>query len=67
MSRAPRKAALGILLFVPAFVVFMIVCTKSWFDGLLGRPYGWHKTPRTGHGQERTIDTADLVPAAVAS
>ena len=39
----------------------MIVCTKSWFDGLLGRPYGWHKTPRTGHGQERTIDTADLV------
>ena len=67
VSRAPRKAALGILLFVPAFVVFMIVCTKSWFDGLLGRPYGWHKTPRTGHGQERTIDTADLVPAAVAS
>ncbi|MET0420941.1 MAG: glycosyltransferase family 2 protein [Acidimicrobiia bacterium] len=57
VSRAPRRAAFGILLFVPAFVVFMIVCTKAWFDGIIGRPYGWHKTPRTGHGQVRTIDT----------
>jgi 1,2-diacylglycerol 3-beta-glucosyltransferase len=67
VSRSPRRAAFGILLFVPAFVVFMIVCTKAWFDGVLGRPYGWHKTPRTGHGQERTIDTANVrLPAAVA-
>lgn len=55
VSRAPRRAAIGILLFLPGFVIFTVVCTKSWLDGLLGRPYTWVKTARTGHGQERTI------------
>jgi cellulose synthase/poly-beta-1,6-N-acetylglucosamine synthase-like glycosyltransferase len=59
VSRAPRKAAIGILLFLPGFVIFTIVCTKSWLDGLLGRPYTWVKTARTGHGQKNTI----VVPA----
>lgn len=56
VSRAPRQAAAGILLFLPAFVIFTIVCTKSWLDGVLGRPYTWVKTPRTGHGQQHTIE-----------
>jgi hypothetical protein len=56
VSRAPRKAAWGILLFLPTFVIFTIVCTKSWFDGILGRPYTWAKTARTGHGQKRTVE-----------
>jgi cellulose synthase/poly-beta-1,6-N-acetylglucosamine synthase-like glycosyltransferase len=56
VSRAPRKAAWGILLFLPTFVIFTVVCTKSWFDGILGRPYTWAKTPRTGHGQTRTVE-----------
>jgi len=55
VSRAPRKAAAGILLFLPAFVLFTVVCTKSWFDGVIGRPYTWVKTPRTGHGQQPTV------------
>jgi 1,2-diacylglycerol 3-beta-glucosyltransferase len=55
VSHAPRRAAIGILLFLPGFVIFTIVCTKSWLDGLLGRPYTWVKTARTGQGQERTI------------
>ena len=58
VSRAPRKAAAGILLFLPAFVIFTIVCTKSWLDGILGRPYTWVKTPRTGQGQAPTIAIA---------
>jgi 1,2-diacylglycerol 3-beta-glucosyltransferase len=58
VSRAPRQAALGILLFLPAFVIFTIVCSKSWLDGLVGRPYAWVKTPRTGQGQERTVGVA---------
>ena len=45
----------------------MIVCTKSWFDGLLGRPYGWHKTPRTGTARSARSTPPHLVPAAVAS
>jgi cellulose synthase/poly-beta-1,6-N-acetylglucosamine synthase-like glycosyltransferase len=55
VSRAPRQAAAGILLFLPGFVIFTIVCTKSWLDGILGRPYTWVKTARTGQGQTRTI------------
>jgi cellulose synthase/poly-beta-1,6-N-acetylglucosamine synthase-like glycosyltransferase len=51
VSRSPRSAAWGILLFLPTFVVFTIVCTISWFDGIVGKPYTWAKTPRTGHGQ----------------
>ncbi len=58
VSRAPRKAAAGILLFLPAFVLFTVVCTKSWFDGILGRSYTWVKTPRTGHGQQPTVGVA---------
>ncbi len=51
VSRAPRSAAWGILLFLPMFVIFTIVCAISWFDGIVGKPYTWAKTPRTGHGQ----------------
>ena len=32
----------------PLFFVFMLVCTKAWVDGLLGRPYTWAKTARSG-------------------
>jgi 1,2-diacylglycerol 3-beta-glucosyltransferase len=58
VSRAPRQSAAGILLFLPAFVIFTVVCTKSWFDGILGRPYTWVKTPRTGQGQAPTVTVA---------
>jgi 1,2-diacylglycerol 3-beta-glucosyltransferase len=58
VSHAPRKAAWGILLFLPMFVMFTVVCTKSWFDGILGRPYSWVKTPRTGHGQQHNLEVA---------
>ena len=58
VSRAPRRSAFGILLFLPSFVLFTIVCTKAWVDGVLGRPYTWSKTPRTGHGQIHTVETA---------
>ena len=56
VSNAPRKSALGVLLFLPSYLLFTIVCTKAWFDGVLGRPYAWHKTPRTGHGQQPAIE-----------
>jgi cellulose synthase/poly-beta-1,6-N-acetylglucosamine synthase-like glycosyltransferase len=52
VSNAPRRSALGVLLFLPSYLLFTVVCTKAWFDSVLGRPYAWHKTPRTGHGQD---------------
>ena len=56
VSNAPRRSALGVLLFLPSYLLFTIVCTKAWVDGVLGRPYSWHKTPRSGHGQELALE-----------
>jgi cellulose synthase/poly-beta-1,6-N-acetylglucosamine synthase-like glycosyltransferase len=50
VSNAPRKSALGMILFLPSYLVFIVVCTKAWIDGVLGRPYSWHKTERSGEG-----------------
>ena len=48
VSKAPRKSAFGMLLFLPSYLVFIVVCSKAWIDGVLGRPYAWHKTERSG-------------------
>ncbi len=47
VGRAPRRSAWSIAWMTPIFVVFMLVCTKAWVDGLLGRPYSWVKTARS--------------------
>jgi hypothetical protein len=67
VSRAPRGAAIGILLFLPAFLIFTFVCTKSWLDGILGRPYTWVKTARTGYGQVAAEPTPVLEPVGAGS
>ena len=38
VGRAPRRSAWSIAWMTPIFFVFMLVCTKAWVDGLLGRP-----------------------------
>ncbi len=47
VGRAPRRSAWSIAWMTPIFFVFMLVCTKSWVDGVLGRPYSWVKTARS--------------------
>lgn len=47
VGRAPRRAAWSIAWMTPIFFVFMLVCTRAWVDGLLGRPYSWVKTTRS--------------------
>ncbi|MFL6136379.1 MAG: glycosyltransferase [Frankiaceae bacterium] len=47
VGRAPRRAAWSIAWMTPIFVLFMLICTKAWIDGLLGRPYRWVKTRRS--------------------
>jgi hypothetical protein len=60
VGKAPRRWALSIPLFLLTYMLFMIVCTKAWADRVLGRTYSWHKTPRTGHLEERV---QEVVPA----
>jgi 1,2-diacylglycerol 3-beta-glucosyltransferase len=47
VGRAPRRAAWSVAWMTPLFVVFMLVCTKAWIDGVLGRQYTWVKTKRS--------------------
>ena len=47
VSRADRRNAPMLILFLPVFFVSIALCTKAWFDGVLGRRYAWVKTDRS--------------------
>ena len=47
LTRAPKRKAFLLVFFLPLFTVSMLLCTKAWVDGLLGRPYTWAKTARS--------------------
>jgi 1,2-diacylglycerol 3-beta-glucosyltransferase len=48
VDRAPRRWVFSMLLVYPLFILFTVVCTRSWLDGALGRRYTWVKTVRSG-------------------
>jgi 1,2-diacylglycerol 3-beta-glucosyltransferase len=52
IARADRRTAFYLVLFLPIFFVGIAVCTKAWFDGLLGKPYSWAKTRRAAEDLE---------------
>jgi 1,2-diacylglycerol 3-beta-glucosyltransferase len=43
-----KRSAVSLAWFLPLFFVSMAICTKAWFDGILGRQYAWVKTARSG-------------------
>lgn len=66
VGRAPRRSAWSIAWMTPIFFVFMLVCTKAWVDGLLGRPYSWVKTARSSWSALDGAE-ADAAPTRVAA
>lgn len=54
LAGAPRRKAVVLVFFLPLFFLSMALCTKAWVDGMLGRPYTWAKTARSGD----PVDTA---------
>src|SRR5690242_11510177 len=56
VGRVERRAAWSLLGFMPAFALSIWITTRAWFDGMLGRPYSWVKTSRSGA-------TSTLAPA----
>jgi hypothetical protein len=62
VGRAPRRAAWSIAWMTPIFLLFMLICTKAWVDGLLGRSYSWVKTTRSSWS---AIDGAEPGAAVV--
>jgi cellulose synthase/poly-beta-1,6-N-acetylglucosamine synthase-like glycosyltransferase len=47
VGRAPKRASWSVMWLTPIFFIFMVVCSKAWLDGTLGRPYAWIKTRRS--------------------
>ncbi|MGY1600954.1 glycosyltransferase [Geodermatophilus sp. SYSU D00815] len=48
VGRVERRAAWSLLGFLPAFALSIWITTRAYFDGMLGRPYTWVKTTRSG-------------------
>jgi cellulose synthase/poly-beta-1,6-N-acetylglucosamine synthase-like glycosyltransferase len=48
VGRVERRAAWSLLGFLPAFALSIWVTTRAYLDGMLGRPYAWVKTTRSG-------------------
>jgi cellulose synthase/poly-beta-1,6-N-acetylglucosamine synthase-like glycosyltransferase len=48
LGRVERRAAWGLAGFLPAFGLAIVTATKAYLDGMLGRPYSWVKTARSG-------------------
>jgi cellulose synthase/poly-beta-1,6-N-acetylglucosamine synthase-like glycosyltransferase len=59
VGRVERRAAWALLGFLPAFALSIWITTRAYLDGMLGRPYSWVKTSRSG-------TTSTLTAAAVA-
>lgn len=48
VGRVERRSAWSLLGFVPAFALSVWITSRAYFDGMLGRPYSWVKTNRSG-------------------
>lgn len=48
LGKVERRAAWTVLGFFPAFALSIFTTTRSYFEGMLGRPYSWVKTQRSG-------------------
>jgi hypothetical protein len=59
VGRAPRRAAWSVAWMTPLFFLFMLVCTKAWVDGVLGRSYRWTKTRRSAWRPTTSRTTPD--------
>ena len=42
----------GLVLFMPFYVLSMLLCAKALVDGIRGSDYRWVKTPRRPAGAE---------------
>jgi 1,2-diacylglycerol 3-beta-glucosyltransferase len=48
IGRVERRSAWRLLGFLPAFALSIWITTRAYIDGMIGRPYTWVKTTRSG-------------------
>ena len=58
VGRVERRAAWQLIGFLPAFALSIWITSRAYLDGMLGRPYTWVKTSRSGA-------TSTVLPVAV--
>ncbi|MGR7025146.1 glycosyltransferase [Geodermatophilus sp. URMC 62] len=56
VGRVERRSAWRLLGFLPAFALSIWITSRAYVDGMLGRPYSWVKTTRSG--ATSTVDPA---------
>jgi 1,2-diacylglycerol 3-beta-glucosyltransferase len=63
VGRVERRSAWRLLGFLPAFALSIWITSRAYVDGMLGRPYTWVKTTRSG--ATSTVRPAAVAPAEV--
>ncbi|MGY1639569.1 glycosyltransferase [Geodermatophilus sp. SYSU D00703] len=48
IGRVERRSAWRLMGFLPAFALSIWITSRAYLDGMLGRPYSWVKTSRSG-------------------
>ncbi len=61
VGRVERRSAWRLLGFLPAFALSIWITSRAYVDGMLGRPYTWVKTTRSG--ATSTVRPTAVVPA----
>lgn len=67
IGRVERRSAWRLLGFLPAFALSIWITTRAYVDGMLGRPYTWVKTSRSGATSTVRVDPPVIAPAGVGS
>jgi 1,2-diacylglycerol 3-beta-glucosyltransferase len=67
IGRVERRSAWRLLGFLPAFALSIWVTTRAYVDGMLGRPYTWVKTSRSGATSTVRVDPPVVAPAGARS
>ena len=63
IGRVERRAAWRLLGFLPAFALSIWITSRAYVDGMLGRPYTWVKTSRSGATSTVRVDPPVVTPA----
>jgi 1,2-diacylglycerol 3-beta-glucosyltransferase len=67
IGRVERRAAWRLIGFLPAFALSIWITTRAYLDGMLGRPYSWVKTSRSGATSTVTVDPPAPRPVSAAT
>jgi cellulose synthase/poly-beta-1,6-N-acetylglucosamine synthase-like glycosyltransferase len=63
VGQVERRAAWQLIGFLPSFALSIWITSRAYVDGMLGRPYTWVKTSRSGSTSALAPDAGPALPA----